>query len=540
MKQAKSTLKIGLVELYADSVIHRIAIRFPSRALDLMQAILLQNGFSQVTTYNPMFDGHRGRVTKEDILRLASLDVVGFSAISSTQNISYELAAKLKSINPRLHIVFGGYHTSCMPEETLQYADTAVLNEGDYTIVELMERIAEHREQPMLDDVNGIAFKSRDGLFRRTPPRPFLTCEQLDALPFPVVPERALKKINCHKVITSRGCPHECNFCTISTQFGKGTRSLSVERSVEAIEHAIREYDRLLLMADDNFGQDPARAKAVLERLLQKGVKMPKWSVSARVETAFDTDLLKLMKQTNCRKVFIGLENMTDEGLQALKKNSSFAKNVEAIRRFQNAGLLVHGHFVFGSESDTVKTVETTARYIRQMKFDTAFFFFLTPGPSSKLSEQYQKSNRLISQNWRRYDGNSICIYPPKIRPSELKKAVDRAYLQVYSPLEAIRYLFRRKVKSTTLVARTLGFPAILYLIARDRPYVAELVKLEKWVEAFDCALEKQKELSKTSANLANADFLQKWKESAAHLSADFKEFVERRVELAGHALAKL
>ncbi|MBM3267122.1 MAG: radical SAM protein [Candidatus Sericytochromatia bacterium] len=532
MTSSRAALKVGLVELYADSVAHRVQIKFPSRSIDLLAAILGQNGFSRVETYNPIYDGTRGRVTRSDVERLASYDAVGFSAISSTQNLSYDLAAKLRKLNPRIKIVFGGYHTTCLPEETLDHADIAVLNEGDRTIVDVMDRIAEHKERPVLADVPGIVFRDEDGAIRHTAHRPLLTVEELEALPVPALPARVRGKMNCGKVVLARGCPFQCSFCTISDHFGRRVRAVSVERSVEIIERSITQFPGLHLFADDNFALNPERAKRILERILEKGLKMPSWSAQVRVDAAFDDDLLKLLRRAGCRKVFVGLESMNDESLKLLNKRSTLEKNDRAIRRFHEAGLMIHGHFMFGTDADSVDTVRTTAEYVRKMGLDTAYFLFMSPGPGSPLAQRYQAENKLITRNWARYDGNSVCVYPDQVRPSELKKAVDQAYLHFYSPLEALRYLFRPRKKLTTLLLRTVGYPVMRYLIRRDRPYVADLERLERWVMDFEAAFGKVKE-DPGVPPAAREEFFRAWSDRARALAPDFQEFCRRKIDLA-------
>ena len=486
LSRTKKNLRIGLVELFADSVAFRVNIKFPSRAIDLLAAILRKAGYETVTTFNSLYDAKGGQISRAYIAQLAQLDIVGFSAITSTQNQAYELAESLKAINPRLWTIFGGFHASCLPEEALQHGDIAVLYEADKTIVELMDCLRDDLEHPALRDVAGIAFKDADGDMVKTAMRPFLTNDELDSLPFPVIPERILKRINCNKIITARGCPYHCSFCTINQHFGLQYRTLSIERSVELIAHAAAQFSRLTLMADDNFALNTKRAKAILELMLKKGVTLSSWTAQVRVEASKDTELLALLRRNHCRKVFVGIENINNASLEIFNKRSTSEKNEEAIRRFHEAGILVHGHFVLGTDADTAQTIRDTALFAKKLRLDTAYFLSLSPGPGSDLYQKYLSTNKLITRNWRRYDGNNVVIWPEKITPLELQQEIDRAYKVFYSLPEAAGYLFRPRIKLTTLLLRTVGYPAMRYIMAARKPYEAEMGRLQKAVAGLE------------------------------------------------------
>ena len=191
-------LKIGLIELYAteDGTLwgRRMKdlysiVRLPSRATELLAAILRRSGFPAVTTFNPLYNRHGGRFHREELEALACMDVVGISAITRTQPPSYELARALKAINPRVRVVFGGPHATAHPDEALEAGDVVVRREGDATLVELMERFASDPAAPCLEDVQGISYLTPDGGIVHNPDRPFLTSEELSRLPFPDFPE---------------------------------------------------------------------------------------------------------------------------------------------------------------------------------------------------------------------------------------------------------------------------------------------------------------------------------------------------------------
>ena len=132
-------------------------------------------------------------------------------------------------------------------------------------------------------------------------------------------------------VNTSRGCPYECEFCSVIENFGRGFCFLSDDATVGLIRHTIQLNGKKIFFGDDIFAADRARATRLLERLLAEAVRMPRWFAQVRVETAQDRKLLRLMKRANWAMVFIGLGSVNDETLKLFKKHATLKKNRAAI-----------------------------------------------------------------------------------------------------------------------------------------------------------------------------------------------------------------
>jgi len=487
----KRDLRIGLIELYATEDgslwgprmkdLYSI-VRLPSRATELLAAILRGQGWSRVTTFNPLYNCHGRRFHRSELAELARMDVVGISAITRTQPPSYRLAGELKALNPAIRIVFGGPHVTAHPEEALEYGDVVVRREGDVTFPELLERLEDDRENPCLEDLPGISFRDRDGNAVHNEDRPFVTSEELSRLPFPVYPERVRKGITHSVIVTSRGCPFRCDFCAVIAHFGSGYRCMDVESTVELVDHTIRQTRRPIFFGDDNFHARPGRTRAVLNRILEKGLRMPPWGVQVRVEAAWDDELLGLMKRAGCTRLYVGLESINEETLRAFNKQSSRAKNEEAIRRFNDARFSVHGMFVLGSDQDTRDTVRETVRFARTTMLATAQFFSLTPLPGTPLTDRYREQGKILSRSWHLYDAHHVTVRPARMSPHVLQRELDRAHLEFYSWREAVRRLFLSRYDrlyhaairiSGNLLTRRIHF--------RMRRYTRQLRDLDRW-----------------------------------------------------------
>jgi radical SAM superfamily enzyme YgiQ (UPF0313 family) len=487
----KKELRIGLIEPYAttDGTLWGprmkdlySMVRLPSRAVDLLAAILAERGFASVKAYNPLYNRYGGRFHPEEIKELAAMDVVGVSCITRTQPPGYDLARQLKALNPGVWIMFGGPHATALPEEALQVGDVVVRREGDATLAALMDRLAEDRLHPSLEDLPGISYRDPNGEIRHNPDRPFLSSEELAALPFPVYPEAVRRGISNSVVVTSRGCPFQCDFCAVIAQFGCGYRFLDAERAVELIEHTLRQTRKPLFFGDDNFNARPSRTKAILERLLEKGVRMPEWGAQVRVEAARDRELLDLMKRAGCSKVYVGFESINPESLELFNKRTSREENEEAVRRFHQAGLSIHGMFVLGSDADTVRTVRETVAFAKRTGMGTAQFFALTALPGTPMTARYMEEGKVLSREWHLYDAHHVVIRPDRMTPHCLQNEIFRSHQDFYSWKEALRRLLLGPGdRLYNARIRILGGLLTFWIRCQARGYGKQLKTLEAW-----------------------------------------------------------
>jgi radical SAM superfamily enzyme YgiQ (UPF0313 family) len=429
--------------------------RLPARCVDHLAAIAQTSGFSDTVAMTPVVNRSGRLLRSADWDRFCKSDVIGISVITRTASPSYQLADFIRSVNPRVKIIFGGPHVSAFPKEALQHGDIVVMQEGDYTLIELLYRLNEYVERPFLSDIKGIAYKQEKEVVVN-PPREFLTNEGLNALPFPNLPQNVLDYITHQTIITSRGCPHNCEYCSIIQNFGSRYRCLSIDRSIELIRHHLKRTNAPVFFADDNFTANPDRAKAILSRCLSEGLEFPRWVCQSRIEAAFDDDLLDLMKKTKMETVIIGFESISNEALRQWRKGSTLEKNREAIERFHAKGIFFHGTFVLGSDVDTPETIRETVAFAKEMKLGTAQFLALTPLPGTPLAARLEAEGRVLTHDWHLYDGQHAIIQPKHMTPVELQEGIIQAFKDFYSDTEDsilgrfIRAFGRRQVRNLT------------------------------------------------------------------------------------------
>ncbi len=394
----------------------------PRLGLPLLGAMLKKSGYD-VSIYCEDF----GEIDYADVL---SSDVVGISTTTSTAPGAYRIADRVKAAN--IPVLIGGSHASFLPDEALAHADFVVRGEGEYTLMETMDAL---ETGSGYGGIKGLSY--RVGNENRHNEDRELVCN-LDDLPFPDLSLiHGNERIKVSPISTSRGCPFGCSFCSVIHMFGRKYRL----RSVPSVIEEIRQLDaKQLFFYDDNFTAQPERTKTLLESMIREDLVVP-WTAQARVDVVRDKELLKLMKRTDCQMLYIGFESTNPATLEEFHKNQSVDEIVEAVRILHEHGIMTHGMFVFGSDSDTVDDLRATTQFALKNKIDTIQFMILTPFPGTPFFKEIETQDRLLTRDWHLYDGQHVVFEPSKMTAYELQKEAFKAMKQFYSLKESIKLL---------------------------------------------------------------------------------------------------
>lgn len=379
--------------------------------------------------------GHKVKIFCEEIKAInwndiKAADVVGISTITSTAPRAYEIADKIKTLGKS--VVMGGPHVTFQPEEALKHSDFVVRGEGEESFPEVLE-VIEGTKSP--EKIKGISFKVK-GRVVNTENRP-LVCD-LDELPSPdLTLIDGYEKMRVTPVLTSRGCPYNCSFCSVTRVFGRGYRTRSVENVLNELGKL---KPRVVFFYDDNFTHDRRRVYEICKGIIDRGLKFI-WSAQSRVDIARDTNLLKIMRKSGCTLLHIGFESINPETLKLYKKGINPETYLKAMKEFKRAGIDVHGMFVLGSDGDTVDTIRETVKFAKRAGLFSAQFLALTPLPGTPLFEELKREGRIFTDRWDLYDGHHVVHQPQKMSVMDLQKEIIRATLKFYSPFELLRNL---------------------------------------------------------------------------------------------------
>ena len=402
-------------------------------------------------------------VAEIDFRDVLKADLVGISTITSTAPRAYEIARLLKKQGKA--VVMGGPHVTFLPEEALQFCDFVLRGEAEESILPFVHALETGQG---LGQVPGLSFKVGDKKFHNPPAE---ACKDLDRLPFPDFTLLKGKLGDIRPVLTSRGCPFDCTFCSVTKLFGRGYRF----RSKESVLRELRgvEEGKTVFFYDDNFTANPARTKDLLRMMIEEKIT-PKWTAQVRADAADDTELLELMRASNCHYVYIGIESINPDTLREFKKKLTLAKIEEGVARFHEYGIRVHGMFVLGSDHDNVQTIRETAVFAKKNRVDTVQFMILVPLPGTQQYETLKTEDRLLTTDWSLYDGHHVVHEPKGMTPIELQVEVIRAMRAFYSIWEIVKVMLR--FDFVAVILKSYGHRLQVSWQKRNRSYV-ELIR---------------------------------------------------------------
>lgn len=366
-------------------------------------------------------------------------DVVGISTITATAPRSYRLAQQLQGTGKI--VILGGSHVTFLPDEALQYADYVVRGEGEEIIVELLEAL---QSGGGLSTILGLSYR-QNGEVHHNPSRPLV--KDLDRYPIPdydlIHPPRERQAVI--SVMTTRGCPYNCSFCSVTAFNGRAFRASSVGRVLEEVRQQISRWNpRYLFLADDIFNWKKKRMLEIIRGFAEIR-RMPRWGAQVRHELSHDGELLDFMARTNCDRVFVGFESINPRTLERYNKRETVEDIIRAMKAFHTHRVKVHGMFVLGSDDDTVETVRATRDFALKHNIDSVQFLTLTPLPGARDFQPFSSGERsLITDDWELFDGHHVVHQPAKITAYELQVESAMAMRKFYAFRRIVKYLLRR------------------------------------------------------------------------------------------------
>lgn len=356
-------------------------------------------------------------------------DMVGISCIFSNQIACVrELSRRIRQeIDADMVIVTGGTHPSFLPEKTLQETavDYVVLGEGE---LGLRDIITAHNSGGNIDGIDGIAFRTPGGV--QVNPRT-RWIEDLDALPLPardLLPMEKYFKIRepmgMHwrkarnaPIVSSRGCPYRCSFCSSWLHWGGRFRKRSAENVLAEIEHLRNRYNvRELKFQDDNLTADRNRAKEIFSGMIGRGLAMP-WNTPNGIALwTLDEEMLILMKKSGCYEITLAVESGDPESFKRyVGKPFSFAKAKEIAALARKNGISTVAFFIAGFPDETLQQVKNSMRFGLELGVDYLYPFVYNPLPGSELWKECLAKGYLPA-DYRYEEANNYYIPGSMIR----------------------------------------------------------------------------------------------------------------------------
>ena len=393
--------------------------------------------------------GYRIKDIKEEIEKF-NPHLVGVTATTSCIYDAYEVAKIIKEVDPGIKVVIGGPHVTFIAKETLKecpFIDVVVRGEGEETFRELVNFFESSSEDTWsLEEVKGITFR-KDNKIIETDSRSLI--KNLDSIPFPAyhllpMEKYRLKNKRFATIMTSRGCPFSCIFCSSSRLFGKTWRARSPENVIEEIKLLKNKYGvREIEFLDDTFTLNKKRAEKICEILIKEKIDIS-WSCSSRVDT-IDESLIEKLKKAGCHTIYVGVESGSQKILNIIDKGITLPQIEKTINLIKKVNINSFGSFILGIPGETVKTIKKTINFAKKLNPSFVQFSICTPYPGTKLFEMAKEKGWLLTKDWSKYTILDQVMKIPGMVTTNLNRWLLRAYLSFYLRPKFILDQLKRK-----------------------------------------------------------------------------------------------
>ncbi|MFW9769216.1 MAG: B12-binding domain-containing radical SAM protein, partial [Candidatus Thorarchaeota archaeon] len=338
--------------------------------------------------------------------------------------------------NPAILVVVGGAHVTFQDEQVLRDCpeiDVVVRGEGEVTMNALLEKIDSAVSH---SSVEGTTSR-RNGTIVRNPDRPYIS--NLDSLPFPAYDLLGLqhyfpKGDRFAPMITSRGCPYQCTFCSSSRITGKRWRGRSPANVMEEIQFLQSRYGvRDVTFIDDLFTFDHQRVADICE-LINREADDITWTCSSRADImSRHPEMAGWLKKAGCHTVYIGAESGSQRVLNIIKKGIRLNQIVRSVRIAKKVGLQVVLSFILGIPGETEEDMRSTVDFACRLDPDLAQFTICTPYPGTPIYEEAMENDWISTTDWSEFTVIDPVLNLPNLSRQTIKKHLTRAYYKFYS-----------------------------------------------------------------------------------------------------------
>lgn len=379
----------------------------------------------------------------ENYLKENNFDVIGLPTFTNSIAFSYDTARICRQVLPNCKIIFGGVHSTIMPERTLQECpelDFIVMREGEHRLEMLIKYFK--GELNNLEEINGIAYR-KNGEIIVQPAEGLLN---VDELPLPAydlldmsryVPHPTQYKVlPNYPLVIQRGCPYNCAFCDAWAVHGRQVRRRSVDNVIKELKLLKEKYGaKGVYFQDSTFIVDKKYTTELLSRMIDEKLNLT-WACNTRVNTV-DQDILRLMKKSGCWMVVYGIESGNQKSLDLMRKRVKVEQNIKAVKLTEKAGLVACCSYIICLPGENYDDALNTINFALDLKTAVGMFYLPVPYPGTDLIGICREYGGLRPDpSWEDYsavDFSNPVYVNPLIGKENMQKLLNLAFKKYYT-----------------------------------------------------------------------------------------------------------
>ena len=408
-------------------------LSYPSLTLAVLYSLIPKGVFEKID----VIDENSQKIYYDKV----RYDLVMISFETSSSFSAYRHAKAFRKRGA--YVVGGGYHATALPDEVAKHFDTVIVGPAEKSIPEFIRDFVAGTPKPRYCNFNVCAadypIPARDKITKR-------------------------KKLKIPAIMANRGCNNACKYCSMRMMWK------SDPRSIKSVVDEIRSLKtKMIIFYDPNFFADRKYAMALMKAITPLKIL---WASNATADFGYDHELMQAAYDSGCRGVLIGLESLNSVSLKSVgKRFRDTDKYKEIIDNIHSHGIAVNGCFVLGFDNDTEEELLALPERVDKLGLDICRFAVLTPYPGTRLYEEFDRSGRITTKDWRRYNQHNAVFRPANMSARRLDRIYRRVWKEAYSWKRVLRRTFNSPMSKNFTVFILLGANIGFKFLGIDKKY---------------------------------------------------------------------